>query len=280
MSQRPSATAELESVRERRQALERALAIAASIERLQQGLEAAVLLGRPGTAIDPAILRKFGELDARTRGLPSPKLEQALRRLEAQVREQVGSILELSRADDEALARSPATTAALLRGFRRAAHTAVAVRLLLRTRGVDAPATPLGIPAADLSRAARALGHREQACRQRVRREIVRLLTDTSRLLRRTDLPAAAVDMLQAMRAGLRQNLRMLDRGEAIEDLPATVEIVELTGEEQAPAASPRPAPGRPDDPGAGPAAAPRPGFLRRLWRWLNTPIGVRWKDL
>ena len=240
MSDTHPPTTELQLLQEKRGALEQVVKIAEAVERLHHGLTAVLLLGKPTHLISNHAIESFEALDEKTHILPSIQLHQILEQLEKNVQEKLASILQIAKLDDQDLltvSEGPdATTEApeiLLKEYQKLAQTAVALRVLLHARGERTKATHFSMPADYIRQKICDIAKRENLCRNRVRKQVMRLIQDTGKLLKRKDLPNGMQEMLQTSREGLMANLLHIKAGGNLQNMPVAIEVIEIadTGE-------------------------------------------------
>ena len=281
-----SATEELRQLRKKRKALESAMRIAASVERLHQGLKAVMLMGKPTSAIPKQALASYEELDEKTKLQPTAKLQEILAKLEKTIKTRLSTIMRLAELDDEALLARDQDDAEegpseniehILNDYRKSAQTAVALRVLLKTRGVPTKAVVLDVSADVLKEKIVALGQREKRCRVHARQEIVTLINDIKGLMRR-GVPEGMKQVLLTAHRDLLMNLKHLDAGRTIESLPVSIEIIEMGEEEEIEEIVAMPVMCDDEDQEQQSGKRKSPGFFSVFWRWLLTPFGVSWQ--
>lgn len=279
---------ELQALRERRRALERLVRVAQVIERLHRGLEAALLLGQTPRELAHKAQGFLRHLDQQTLIQPTRDLQTALGSLDREVQAALARIMAFARGERELGERIAAEVQpsaelgevfALLGRFRRSAQTAVALRLLLRDRGVSIAPVRLEIAREEIQAQILVLKEREGICRTLVRDEIAHLQSSLEGLLADDRLAEGARTMLRSVLDDLNRNLAHLEAGGSVDELPVAVEVIELA--EALPAPVPvQPAGVSPPSPAPGPATPRRVGLLRHLWLWLTGPWRQGWKDI
>jgi hypothetical protein len=298
MATRAGSAALLRSIDQRKRALEELIHVAQTVERLQQGLQAVLLLGASTSAIPRQSLQFYRGLDARLRGQPVRELSALLSGLEKAIRNDVGQILQLACIDDTTLleqrdpgageAPDPTADVARLAGdFRRRVQTCVYLRVLLREQGVSTRALTLAVPTEQIRRQLAALEARARRCREKAVEEIHGLIEAVQRCLRDQTLPGAMGEGLRGVEAQLHSNLEHLQSGKPVDEMPFPVESFSLQAEAtEAPpemagsshGSAPEPAPrSQLRDAGVGADRSARPGLVRSLWLWCVTPTRVSW---
>jgi hypothetical protein len=283
---------ELRLLGEKRAALERAVRVAITIERMHHGLQAAACMGKSTASIPKKILASVDELDEAIKIMPSQKLFVSLRRLEKAITSRFALIMQLAELDEEQLIDEAAEDVheieATLKEYRKKAQTAIALKVLLHTRGEITKPLALSVSADDIRHRLSELGARQTACRLKVKKEIISLLSETDRILKRPDLPDEMREVVRASQNDCNLNLAHLAAGNGVLTMPVPIEIIQiddralpLIGQELLESAeieSPS------IDESASSAAAPRkkgrPGFFYKLSRWMSTPSNVSWADV
>ena len=271
--------------------------VACTIARLQEGLEAVLVMGQTTVEIPKAVLRFYRGLDERLRGQPVNKLTTILSGLEQAIRNDVGQILQMAVVDDAALIAqrtpnkagelSPADEIAqLAEDFRRRVQMSVYVRVLLRGQGADTEPMELSVPTEQIRHQIEALKIRGRRHREAMQAQVKEMLEDIGHLLANEKIPDPIQEHLLQTRAGLTANLRHLGSRASLEDMPyhmGNAVLQDSIGEawpdreSASPTASepsPEQNPGKPQ-----PETTPS-GFFQCLWLWCVTPSTVSWKEI
>lgn len=298
MVEKISSSQDLKSLEDKREALERAVKIALNIERLQGSLEATLLLGKPAADLPEDALATIEELEGSIKSQPLNRLKESLAALEQRVQSRLGQILRISEMDAEALAAPGAPEIeTLLNDYRKQAQTAVALRVLLHSRGETIPPAELHVPAEQIRARLTVVEQKERVYRKIIKNEIVTMITETRRMLANEGISATMRQFLLASSEELQLNLDHLDAGKKITTMPVAIEIIEMgereiTSFDTSPAQTTElpavqkqhliapmestPLPPRPET--APPSE--RLGFFARLWRWATTPDHVTWRKV
>ncbi len=283
------------SLHRQRTVLERIFKVTAAVERLHTGLRCALEMGDPPRRISDKARDFLAKLDGETLTQPNEKLKDSLVRLDREVNDHLGEMVALADIDPQALEEAAVATESdgqsgsqqgmgLLKEFSRKAQTSAAIRVLLHERGVSVKPVVVGLPTARLKTRIKELKRREGACRERAKKSILGMQRDLQNLLKTPGFPAGIVNMLQETRRGLGQNLRHLERGGSMDDLPAPMELINVAADAKS-TSPPRaddadPEQSEPQSP-PGEQVEIRPmGFFKKLWWWFNTPYSVGWRDI
>jgi hypothetical protein len=305
-SERTSDSTELlQTIDRRKRALEEVMHVAQTVERMQQGLQAVLLMGGSTSRIPRHVLQFYRGLDVQLRGQPVKELAGLLRGLEKAIRNDLGQIMQLTMVDDAVLlaqrARktgdpggNAADVSRLAGDFRRRVQTAVYLRVLLQEQGARTEPLVLAVPAEQIQQQIEALESRGRQCRQQAQKDVRAIMTDIQGCLSDAAMPDGMKETLRQVQAQLQSNLRHLESGRPIDEMPFEIHTLVLQEEvvgEAAPAECDRTA--RREAAGVSgkadshrtvaqrrPEAAgvkTRPGVFRSLWLWCLTPADVSW---
>ena len=240
MSAAQTPASELELLREKRKTLEQMIRIAEAVERLHHGLTASLLLGKPTHLIPKKVVESFEAMDEKTQMLPSKQLHEILEQLQNSIQEKLASILQIAALDDtDLLAETPESDAVentpetLLREYQKLAQTAVALRVLLHSRGERTGPTELPVQTDDIRQQISDITKRENRCRSKVKQQVSHLIQDTQQLLKREDLPNGMQEILQASIDAFQANLAHIEAGGNLQNMPVTMEIIEVADTEE-----------------------------------------------
>lgn len=224
-------------IEHRRQALQRLVVIAHSLEQLNRGLQSTLLMGRPAGAVPKSALTAFAQLDEKTSILPDAKLKHTVGLLEASIKSRVSRIIEAVLLDDGQLSETlpgggsaPAMPDMLkmLGEFRKNAQTAVALKVLLKKRGVPTRPMEFAIPEDEIRRHINALKAKETRYRGQMEKNIEGMVEDTRHILAMEGLNDEMREAAQHVLHDLEANLAHLKAGKSIESLPMALEVIEV----------------------------------------------------
>lgn len=282
---------EMKALEIQRSTLDKAIQIAKTVEKLHHGLQAVLLMGKPTASIPKHIMENLEELDQKTKLLPSSKLKDILDKLEQTVHEKLMNILDLAEKGEEQLPGSRTSEGEscdeLLQDYLKKAQTAVALRVMLRARGEPTKPTSQVISTREIRERLTILDKRETKCRTVVKKETVTLIENTDRMLERNDLPDTMREMVAFTREDLQLNLDHLKAGKSLETLPVVFDTVAMEDDRKPirrkikkkkkktitksdhPVKKPEP-----------PKQVAKPGFIRKIYRWITTPVSMGWNDI
>ena len=140
---------ELVSLEHKMDTLEGLMRIAQSMERLQDSLQSVLLLGKSASRIPKSILKTFESLSEKTLTQPTKSLQATLANLDKIIKLKLNTIMSLTSSESNQDPKSNVFQVAtigevdaedrihkLVYEFKRTAQTAVALRVLLKERGV------------------------------------------------------------------------------------------------------------------------------------------------
>ncbi|NOY67209.1 MAG: hypothetical protein GXP13_07350 [Gammaproteobacteria bacterium] len=285
-------TQELKNLQDKKNTLEQAIKIASSLEKLNQGLKAVILMGKPASGISKKSLENIEELDDKTKILSSFKLKEILARLEKTVHKKLTLIIEIAGMDEKLDAEdngaadlSQEEIDIILHEYLKSAQTAVALKVILRARGEVTRPTVLSLPSGVIKEQLAAVDAREKDCRLKVKAEMHDLIVDTEVVLSREDLPDELREIIEITRVSLEMNLQHIKEGKNINDMPVTIESIEIGSDKSR----------RVQSKTKGQKnkiekikkiyykkthKKPQSGFFQKLWRWVTTPPSVGWNDI
>ena len=285
---------ELSALQRKRATLEKVVRVALAVERLHESLQSVVVLGKPLSSASPQVREVMEQLEDSVRAQPINKLKETLKYLEKLVQGKLEIILEIAEMDDEQLLGLSADedqVETLLETYSKNSQTAVAIKGLLHSRGVETQPTAFSISGEIIVKKLSEVVAREKTCRSRVELCIINMIDDTQTLLAKPDLAPSLVAVMNQSILKLQDNLDHLQSGKSIDNMPTRLEIVEIEGDEvtslesgkdshqhftpqqSVPALKPRPQPSKHKSTEQG-------GFFYTLLRWLTTPKGVTWDDI
>ena len=282
---------ELVSLEHKLDTLEGVMKIAQSIERLQEGLQSVLLLGKSSSQISKSAIQTFQNLSEQTKILPTLKLQSSLVNLDKIVQLRLAKIMSLTNdgnTQENTLQiiqlagvhndHDEAYINQLLNDFRRSAQTAVALRILLKERGTFTKPIDLTINKDSITQQLQDLKQQEKSYREKVVKGICDLQEDAILIFKNTNLPLESRKIAKTMYDFLQKDLVHIKAGKKIEDMPMAIEILDeqhsaeiiLEDEISKPVGTKQ----EPKNP------VPPPQFRKKLWRWLTTPTDVTWKDV
>lgn len=281
----------------KRKALEEIINITRSVDRLKGALESTLLLRKPIDDSSQSLYTIYERLESTYKEQPNNRIKFILNGLDKMISEKISVILRL--ADDvesrtpeaHAKAKDVEEISRLVNEFNRLTQTAIALRVLLKRRGVRTDSIILKVPEKAISSRISLLSTKEELCREDVRRTITSIAESIDQILASSSRSEKLVKMLISVKADLMANLEHLASGKNIDSLPMPVEALEMVS--SGPISTPAPTHGTARTPkqievertmSLMPTETRRPreklGFFAHLRLWLSTPWSVRWKDI
>jgi adenylate kinase family enzyme len=296
-SYQDSPSEQLQQIHSKRDTLQRVVKITHALERLLHGLQAVLLSGQPAARISKHALRAYEKLSEKTLILPTNQLQLRLQRLDEHVLGILERILEISGIEHDLLEQylvSPHKAVRsddsridqLIDDFKRSAQTAVALRVLLRERGVFSPPLDFNVPEPVITRQITELAQREKQCRKEIENNIQEIMRSTRRIIDDKNSSDEVKSIAETILANLQHNLKHIRAGKSIEQMPMMIEMIELG--DATPTASQAIPPLEPANQqmreqsvaGSGKMNVKKRKFFPRLLRYMTTPISVKWEDL
>lgn len=304
-NQNANTTTLLRDLQRRRSLIAKLLSIARSIESLKCSLEALMLHNQTGDEIPDAIFSLFGSLGQKIKNLSDAEIALRLANLDKITKikfESIRSLIEQINTDTDTVAVADISET-LMDDFRRQTQTSLALRCLLKKRGVTVEEHTLPITGSELKEKLKHLTLRELKIRNNAVNEIETMMHDIDVALN-SDYAQAMQNMLTAIRQGLLDNLIHIKSGKSFFELPMPIENIELTQanmvtyeytkpatlddeamatEEiasalpETDAAAEKKSPPKHDQ-HTGTVKEPK-GMWQRFILWLDSPWKVKWKD-
>ena len=261
-----------------------------SLEQLRAGLEAVLLLGGNAMALSTQELRSIEVVRQRVISLSDEALHKAVNQLDRQVSGELEQLIAISVQLADDLRIEVAQLSALnqqANTFNRNARTLIAMRVLLGKRGEPLQPLQFPLPKSAIEQRLQQVDAHEQSVRQQAVEHIEGMRADISLMLSNPACSEAQQATFSELNQALTDNLQHIQAGLSLTELPMPIDDIEVGGSTtskptQAPAAEQIAVPAEPelsDATAAEPSVASKPGVLRRLGRWLNSPLNEDWKS-
>lgn len=283
-----SSADKLALISSQRSALKQIIKISLSIRKMQQGLEAAQLLGKSTSEIPSTYLKKFDTLKSGISDQPNDKLEQSLEILDKYINSALDKVVDIVNQGESSLSEHDSSSGTIddinnsihqeLDDFRRKSQTAVVIRLLLRERGIKTQGLVFGIPQDDIASKIFDLNKKEKIYRKTIQTEINTMSKYVNHVLADPELPDNVRTEMQATKDSLQKNLEYLLAGKRIENMPIVFEMIEMSSTEEDKTKTPEVTDDNTTD--LPPTEKEKRGFFSRASEWINTPAKVKWKDI
>ena len=281
---------ELVSLEHKMDTLEGLMRIAQSMERLQDSLQSVLLLGKSASRIPKSILKTFESLSEKTLTLPTNKLQATLANLDKIIKLKLNTIMSLTSSESNQDPRSNVFQVAslgevdaedrihkLVNEFKRTAQTAVALRVLLKERGVFSKPIDISKNNELINTQLNNLKQQQQSYRKKITNGIKELQNDAAIIFKNTKMPIESRKVAKQMFDFLQKDLLHIKAGKRIEDMPMAVEIFEcgedtevVLEEEQ----------DKKEEEKLEKTPQTKKGRAKKLWHWLTTPTDVSWDDI
>ena len=288
-----SPTAELEIIKQKRAALQKLVQLTSTLNRLHQGLQSVILMGRSASQIPEKIITKFKTLSEGLKNKPTDTLKNTLSSTDQKIQRDIRHVLDISQKSNALLEKQMGTTGNKLadilkedyhehvNDFKKKSQTSITLRIALKTRNVILKSFNLPVPESFIEQQIVSLNYKEKECRKVVKKDMSALQCDVDILMSRKDCPDNIKEILNEIKSDLEVNAEHFDSGKAIDEMPIMYESIELSGVPEEVKEVEKPAEKEP--------AQPKPevikpeikksGFFSHLWNWLNSPWKKTWKD-
>jgi hypothetical protein len=293
---RKSSTTELEIIDQKRQALQKLIKLTVTLNRLHQGLQAVLLMGKSASGIPQNIIEKFKSLSARLKNQPTETLQNTLSSTDLKIQSDIKHVLEISqKSEAELLQQISAENDRLAKtiehdvqehvnDFKKKSQASIALRLALKGRNIIIRAFNLPVPKSFIEKQIKQLNTREALCREKIKTDIDHLQGDIELMLSQDGCPDEIRQHLQQVQQELIENRACISAGKNIEDMPMLYESIELsatpytvkemdveTQQAQQLDTAQQPVPNK---------KKTRRSLLARILEWARSPMSVKWKNI
>ncbi len=302
MSQTPTdnvdSLASIELLKEKRQLLKRVVMITRATERMQDSLKSVLILGQPSTSIPKGMLKYFHILSNKIKQKPTEKIHWYLNKLESLIKSNLQGIINLTMQEHDVSESSLASDQAeygysdeainLLNEFKRQSQTAVALKVLLQQRGVYTPGAGVKESVQQIEGHIHRLEKKEEIQRRQLNAHITEMHNDLSHMLKSDQYSDEMKKVFRKVMAGLEDDQKTIERGDRIDELQLSFEVVETGVEKKKDPVEAQQQvvteteeyleefdQGEPSVNESG-----KRGFFRTLFKWLNTPWSISWDDV
>ncbi|MCK5335843.1 MAG: hypothetical protein KAQ67_06760 [Gammaproteobacteria bacterium] len=298
--ERKSNTHQLELIQQKKSALQRLVKLTINLNRLSQGLQSILVLGKSIITIPPRILNSFKLLSKKLEPLPTDKLQNTLSTTEIKIQNNIKQILEISQKDESELSDYMAHKEELLidsieesfsdyvNDFKKKAQTSIAIRIVLKARKAIMSAFLLPVPEAFIKKQIKILDKREDACRKRIKNEMTSIYKEITGFIKNADCPDELKQQLLISRSMIVDNINHFNSGKDLDSMPVIFETIELsTPSEETDKIKQieKPAKKNPVDEVLKKTQQinikpVKHNILSRLWEWVTTPMSYSWSDV
>ena len=294
-----SPTTELEIIKQKRAALQKLVMLTGTLNRLHQGLQSVILMGRSAAQIPEKIISKFKSLSEGLKSKPTDILQNTLSTTDQKIQSDIKHVLEISQKSNALLEKQLGATGNKLvdvlkedyheyvNGFKKKSQTSITLRIALKTRKAIVNTFKLPVPESFIQQQVVSLNHKEKECRKVVKKDISELQNDVDQLMRRDDCSDEIKVILTEIKSDLKINADHFNSGKAIDEMPMMYESIELSGAAFVPE--------KEEDRQIKQAEIKEPvttetvsatpdkkktTFFQHLWLWLNSPWKKKWDDV
>lgn len=298
-----SITDELELINQKKSALQRLVKLTSNLNRLNQGLQSVLILGKSVINISPKILDSFKLLRNKLEPLPTPKLQHTLSATEIKIQNDIKQVLEITQKDDSQLDEYLSQKGEKLidsieesfseyvNNFKKKAQASIAIRIVLKSRFALSSAFLLPVPESFIKKQIRTLDKRENRYRKRIKQELITIYKDVSRILSKNSYSDEINEHLNNTRDTIIDNIKHINAGKSLENLPLNLESIQLASDTEEPQITddkPEQQAEVKDEPEVVEVLAKieeleikplKRGIMSRLFEWSTTPLDHSWSD-
>ncbi len=301
MSQTPKdnidSLSSIELINEKRQLLKRVVMITRATERMQDSLKSVLILGQPSTSIPKGMLKYYQILSNKIKQKPTKKIHWYLGKLQEQIKSNLQGIISIIIGDNDVIESETTFDQAgigysdeamnLLNEFNRQSHTAVALKILLQRRGVYTSGAVVKECVQQIEQHIERLEIREKKQRKQLQKHIREMHADLSSMLKSGQYSDDMNKVFRKVMIDLESDQAAIERGERVEELQLSFEVV-ATGIDkkkspvelqQQVACETEEYLEEFDQTEQSNISPTKAGFFQTLFRWLNTPWSVSWRD-
>jgi len=289
-----SPTSELEIINEKRAALQQLVKLTCTLNRLHQGLQAVILMGKSASQIPAKIIQKFKSLSDSLKDKPTKTLNNTLSSTDQKIQRDIKHVLEISQKSDALLEKELGGQNKKLidtlkedyheyvNDFKKKSQTSITLRIALKSRKAPTQAFKLPVPESFIEQQIVSLNQREEKCRKVIKSNITSLQLDINELMNRDDCSEEVKEALTVVSSDLKQNAEYFNSGKNIEDMPMVYESIELSAVPQAveEITEQNQATKEETEPEQTETSKIKRGFFSKLWKWLTTSKEKKWKDI
>lgn len=290
-----SPTTELEIIKQKRTALQKLVQLTATLNRLHQGLQSVILMGRSASQLPEKIITKFKVLSESLKNKPIDTLQNTLSTTDQKIQRDIKHVLEISQKSDDLLEKQLGATGNKLvdilkedyhehvNDFKKKSHTSITLRIALKARNTMVKAFNLPVPEAFIQQQVISLNQKEKECRKIVKDDMTSLQNDVEALMNREDCSDDIKKVLIEIKSNLKTNSEHFDAGKAIDEMPIMFESMELSGAPQVIdeiSEYAEPVKITKFDKEEKIVPKKQTSLFKHFWMWLNSPWKKNWKDI
>ena len=298
-----STTHELELIHDKKLALQRLVKLTSTLNQLSQGLHSVLILGKSITSIPGKIVSRFKAMSNKLQPLPTKKLQHSLTNTEIKIKNDIKQVLEITQKDEDELndyfqqkenklfSNAQESFNEYITDFKKKSQASIALRITLQERHAMMGAFILPVPEVFINKQIGILERRESKYRKLIKKDLLNLFKDVSRLIEDNTIPDEMKIELHHTRGQLLSNIKHFNDGHNIENMPIIFESIEITSDEASSNEFEEIIEEKPKPPEVEaieeimsevkeieikPLKRSLPG---RMWEWATTPTGHSWND-
>ncbi len=225
---------EFQLITDKRLALESLIKIAAGVHNQQQALNELALAARPSQDIPKKIIRYFTNIQQKLADESVPEIIKKLDAIELITEKTLSHIFHLTSLDVHSLRAEQLNNISVesfskaIDDFKKRTQSALAFRFVLQQRGVVVPPFKLPIPQESVYLQVEDLKQKEHDCVEQIKVEIHIIIKDTDIMLKQDSFSDEMKYDLKQINNAMLANLKHLDNGGLVTEIPHVFEIVTL----------------------------------------------------
>lgn len=289
-----SSSQQYQLITDKRQALESLIHIATSVHNQHCALSELSLAAKPSQEFPKKTAQFFSAIETSLKDKSSSELIGKLESVENTIENGFKEVIRLISVDPNQLRAGEIEQLdsdafnQFINDFKRLTRTSLAMRFLLKKRGMAIAPFHLPYGQDTLNHQIKQLKQKEQKCVSQVKQEINIIIEDSRSLLAQPDLNENIKNNLERVVQGMRVNLEHLEQGGCISEIPNTYEVVVMSSQplheafdadtESKPTNTSNKQLFTKTEQLSGNEAVP--SFWWRLKTWLSSPMQTTWKSL
>jgi len=232
------ATQNLKQITDKRLALESLIKITLSIQSQQQSLLELAAIAKPSQDFPKKLMAHVSLLSNKIGDLPVTEIIQRLDAIELVIGKSLNKLLALVKIDIDELRDNQLSVISVddfidaITNFKRRTQTSIALRFILRERGVAIAPFSLAVPQESISGHIESLKKKENKCIKNIRKEIVSIIKDCDGLTANEQMSEGMKEDLLKVRKAMQVNIEHLDAGGTIGKIPNVFETIVLESQQ------------------------------------------------
>tara|TARA_R110001592_G_scaffold103298_1_gene291118 strand:+ start:1364 stop:2227 length:864 start_codon:yes stop_codon:yes gene_type:complete len=275
-------------IEKKRQMLASLIRIAQGINKHTQGLEDVLLLVRPSQTYPAKIDQYITLLESKTATLTDGQLIKEAKKYDDRCKQLINILLKVVDKIQKQIEEAKEIDSfsdeiqEQLKAFKTMTQTAVGLRVILQKRGVVLTPVQFGFPQEWFVEQVDSLQQTNRELRVRVKTLALELILDVKQILNRQGVSQKLRDCLNYTENAMQENLKHLNAGGSLDNLPHEFENLIITSTANAPAdkiyqSDPEMPEETPEEPET---VKKQLNLSGKIKLWLSSSWKTRWRDL